>query len=178
MDSAEGQEELHTFAQRVRARFEAELAKQPKPSEQGVCSQLRQWRPVVVMLHRHMASPCRHGPRSTVHFLASAGDTDATDVDGVEDKVLFVLEHSIRPDRCAAEAFVACNRLSRFTIADYQQRAEALRMFGHPLAGAPVKIWHRTLTGFIVPRLAFIAEHACVPRSQHRTLVVPRLVVT
>jgi transposase len=134
-----------------------------------------QWRPVVVMLHRHKASPCRHGPRSTVNCLACAGDTDATAVDGIEDKVQFVVEHGIWPDRNAAEAFVASNLLSRFTLADYQQRAEALRMFDHPLAGAPVNFWYRTLQSYIVPRLAFVAEHACVPSSLHSKLTVPKM---
>ena len=46
--------------------------------------------------------------------------------DDAERKVALVLEHGLRPNRRAAEAFVAVPRRQRFKLADYQQRIEAL----------------------------------------------------
>jgi hypothetical protein len=95
--------------------------------------------------------------------LGPAGDNDAAVTDDTGDKVAFVLEHGIRPDRHAAEALVAAPYMRGLTLADYQQRTEVLRMFGYPLAGVPAALWRRALKGFFIPRLAFVAENACVP---------------
>ena len=84
-----------------------------------------------------------------------------------------VLEHGLRPDRSAAEALVASSHLKSLALADYQQRIEALRMFGCALAGVPIVAFRREIKTTLVPRLTYIAEHACadsprcMPTSRH-----------
>ena len=75
-----------------------------------------------------------------------------------------MLEHGLRPDRRAAEAFVASPKLQRLSLADYRQRIEALRLFGHTL----VRMWSvtfgRRLESAMMPRLVFVRTHACAPK--------------
>ena len=52
--------------------------------------------------------------------------------DDVERKVALLLEHGVRADRRAAEAFVACSSCSACGVADYQHRIELLRMYRLP----------------------------------------------
>ena len=73
-----------------------------------------------------------------------------------------VLEHGLRADRPAAEALVARSKLQRSTLADYQQRIEALRMYGWPLAGVGVSVLCRSVRA-LLPRLAYLAAHAYAP---------------
>ena len=80
-----------------------------------------------------------------------------------ERKVELVLEQGVRADRRAADAFVASSTLQRLTLADYQHRIEALRMFGYSVASVPVRVFHRGLVSYLLPRFAFVREHACAP---------------
>ena len=78
-----------------------------------------------------------------------------------ERKVAFVLKHGLRAERRTAEAFVASTQISRFTLADYQQRVEAMRVFGWPLEGLNLRLFCRRLTSHTLPRLLYVAQHAC-----------------
>ena len=89
----------------------------------------------------------------------------AASADDAERKVALVLEHGLRPNRRAAEAFMASPRRQRLTLAGCQQRVEALRMYGRPLAGVPVQWFEVDLKTVMLPRLAFIDSHACAPIS-------------
>ena len=74
-----------------------------------------------------------------------------------------VLEHGLRADRAAAEALVASPTLQRLTLAGYQQRVEALRMYGWPLGSAGTFVLHNRSLTQLLPRLAYVAVHACAP---------------
>ena len=73
-----------------------------------------------------------------------------------------MLEHGLRADRAAAEKLVASPQLQKLTLVGYQQRVEALRMYGWPLGSAGVEVLRRPLAQ-LLPRLAYVAAHACVP---------------
>ena len=81
-----------------------------------------------------------------------------------ERKVAFVLEHGVRADRRAAEAFVASSALRRLALADYQHRVEALRMYGHTVDDVSTVVFRRGLASNLLLRLAFVHEHACAPQ--------------
>ena len=82
-----------------------------------------------------------------------------------ERKVTFVMEHGLRARRRAAETFVAAKPMQRLPLADYQQRTEALHMYGCPLNDARAETFCRGLTTHMLPRLVFVAEHACDRRA-------------
>ena len=73
----------------------------------------------------------------------------------------FVLEHGLRTDCRTAQALVDARATQRLTLADFQHRAEALRMFGWPLEGLATHVFSSGLTTKVLPRLAYVAEHAC-----------------
>ena len=107
-----------------------------------------------------------------------AGVAEALPADDVERKVALVLEHGLRPDRSAAEAFVVAFGLKCLALADYQQRIETLRMFGRTLAGLPVQAFRSGVKTTLVPRLTFVSEHACafslcVLRAPVEACIVP-----
>ena len=81
--------------------------------------------------------------------------------DDIESTVALVLEHGLRPDQRTAKAFVAASHLKRLTLSDYQQRIEVLRMFGYAPAGIPIDGFQAGLKTTMLPKLAFVAEHAC-----------------
>ena len=84
-----------------------------------------------------------------------------------ERKVAFVLEHRMRTEHRTAEAFIASFKARHFTLADYQQRVQALRMFGGPLEGIPICVFCVGLTTLMIPRLVYVANHACDRRAAH-----------
>ena len=86
----------------------------------------------------------------------------SAEADEQESKVALVLEHGLRADRAAAEALVASLSLQRLTLAGYQQRVEALSMYGWPLGSVGTYVLHKSLT-HLLPRLAYVAAHACDP---------------
>ena len=69
-----------------------------------------------------------------------------------------------------AEAFVASPTLQRLTLAAYQQRIEALRLFGHTLVGMRSITFDRGLESVMMPRLVFVQTHACA--RKHRVVLV------
>ena len=79
-------------------------------------------------------------------------------------KATLVLEHGLRASQRAAESFVASPVTRCLTLAGYQQRIEALRMFGCPLEGVLVHSFSRGLKSLLIPRLAFVEAHACAPQ--------------
>ena len=111
------------------------------------------------------ARHCSHAHTRALTLVHGAGAPEPALADDADGKVALVLEHGLRHDRRAAEAFVATPRLQRFTLADYQQRIEALRMYGRPLAGVPVHWFGRGLKTTMLPRLAFVDSHACAPTA-------------
>ena len=70
-----------------------------------------------------------------------------------------VLEHGLRAHRRAAVAFVLTPALQRRTLADYQQRIEALHLYSRPLESVCVNWFERNLMANIVPRLAYLSAH-------------------
>ena len=91
----------------------------------------------------------------------SAGLPAPALADEDERKVALVLEHGLRSEQIAAEAFVASSSLGRLSLTNYQQRIEALRLFGHPLVGVGVESFSRGLKSITIPRLVFVQTHAC-----------------
>ena len=80
-------------------------------------------------------------------------------------KIALVLAHGLRADQTAASAFVASPALQHLTVSDYQQRVEALRMFGCVLPGFKVDAFGRALLTDSLPKLVFAATHAYAPWS-------------
>ena len=76
-------------------------------------------------------------------------------------KIALVLAHGLRADQTAASAFVAAPVLQHLTVADYQQRVEALRMFGCVLPGFKVEAFGCALLTDSLPKLVF-RRHTCV----------------
>ena len=72
-----------------------------------------------------------------------------------------LIEHGVRAGRVAAAAFSASPKLQRLTLADSQQRIEALRMYRRPMASVNVTAFVMGLQAVILPRLQFVAMHAC-----------------
>ena len=94
-----------------------------------------------------------------------------------------MLESGLRADRCAAERLVANSTLRRRSLAGWQQHVEALRMYGHAHAGMWGLVFYRELRSALIPRLEFVAAHACATfagllsgtcRNLRRSLVVTR----
>ena len=77
-------------------------------------------------------------------------------------RVAFVLDHGLRADPRAAAAFVASKQLQHLTLTGFQQRAELLRMYGHPPAGVPVDFFRQSIFSQMLSRLAYIDKHAYV----------------
>ena len=104
-------------------------------------------------------------PSCDLHAVPPCAESQseaATDADGAEGKVALVLEHGLRADRAAAEVLVASSKLRSCTLADYQQRIEALSMYGWPLGSVYIATLYRPLAQ-LLPRLAYVATLACVP---------------
>ena len=81
--------------------------------------------------------------------------------DEAERKVALVLEHGLRANRAAAERLLSRKMLQDIPFAGWQQRVEALRMYGRPLAKASMHTLRREIKSALVPRLEFVAAHAC-----------------
>ena len=111
------------------------------------------------------AGRCHYAHTSALTVWQGAGAPEPALADDAERKVALVLEQGLRHDPRAAEAVVAAPGLQRFTLADYQQRIEALRMYGRPLAGVPVDWFRSGLKTTMLPRLAFVDSHACAPTA-------------
>ena len=82
-------------------------------------------------------------------------------VEEEEGKVELVLEAGLRADRPAAERLLADVNLRRRSLAGWRQHVEALRMYGHANADMWGRALHRELRSAIIPRMEFLAAHAC-----------------
>ena len=78
-----------------------------------------------------------------------------------------VLEAGLRANRRAAERLLADSVLRRRSLAGWQQHVEALRMYGYPLAGVWGRALHVELRSAMIPKLEFVAVHACASFSTH-----------
>lgn len=166
----QGRTELQAFAQRVKARYWAFLRLQPAHLRSGarlfpllqhmgnsLCAVASGWLRADLCLLLSTADPSSQRDQPS----AAATKGQVKQVDDANAKVEFVLEHGLRDDRRRAEKFVAAYRMDTLSVADFRQRAELLRMFGRPLKGVPVVWWSAGLSTTMVPRLAFVAKHAC-----------------
>ena len=115
------------------------------------------------MAHSAVRSAAERGTLGSVNVVSV--NVVSIEADATERKamVALVLDQGLRPDLQSAERFVASTRLRRLALADYQQRVEALRLHNVPLANVAVLVFSKRLKKWIVPRLAFLAVHACAP---------------
>ena len=170
MSAAENQAEMRAWRERVASQIRAELHKQPgrlgaPGAAHAVIHSMCTHRPRVCSMSSRAPWSRRHAHARALTIWQGTGVPETASADDAESKVALVLEHGLRPDRRAAEAFMAGPRLQRLTLAECQQRIEALRMYGRPLAGVPLRWFLSGLNTVMLPRLAFIDSHACAPTS-------------
>ena len=155
-----GKAELCAFAERVQAGFLTEVSRRQTLPLQGELN----LRSMLTHTSAMMLPLCFSALATTSCQRSGDAETKGATFTDVERKVAFVLEHGLRARRCAAEAFVAANTgtMQQLTLADYQQRTEALRMHGWPLSDIWARAFCGGLTQRMLPRLVFVAEHTCV----------------
>ena len=100
---------------------------------------------------------------SSILLPLAAGAAGGLTEGEAERKVAFVLEHSIRADRAAAERLLNDQQLRQRTLAELKQNVEVLHMYGHPLADLDRRLLQRRIKSTLIPRLEFVAYHACAP---------------
>ena len=72
-----------------------------------------------------------------------------------------MLDVGIRADRSAAERLMAYKAVRLRSLAGWQQHVEALRMYGYSPASVHMDVLCCGLNSKLVPRLEFVALHAC-----------------
>ena len=85
-----------------------------------------------------------------------------------ERKVALVLEAGLRADRPAAERLLADCFLRHRSLAGWQQHVEALRMYNYSLASVGSNSLRLAIRSSLIPRLEFVALHACAASASHR----------
>ena len=78
-----------------------------------------------------------------------------------------VLESGLRANRAAAERLLADVQLRRRSLAGWRQHVEALRMYGYSLASVGLNSLRLEIRSALIPRLEFVALHACAASASH-----------
>ena len=85
--------------------------------------------------------------------------------DEEERKVALVLAAGLRADRRTAEILLNDKDVRRRSLAGWRQHVEALRMYNYPSSNVSVHTLRLGLKTNFVPRMEFVALHACALRS-------------
>ena len=88
------------------------------------------------------------------YHQSRAERSQSSKADETASKVALALETGLRPNQRSASRFVASPKLRRLTLANYQQRVEALRMYGISACGLWLTTFQASVSTTWLPRLA------------------------